>query len=54
MIVPPANARLLARRITGSRLLRVPDGGHAFLFQNPAAKTRAFGAFLDAHEAPRS
>jgi pimeloyl-ACP methyl ester carboxylesterase len=54
VIVPPANARLLAHRIDKSKLLRVPDGGHAFLFQEPAAKARAFGAFLDVQEAPRS
>ncbi|WP_259314011.1 alpha/beta fold hydrolase [Capillimicrobium parvum] len=47
VIVPPGNAKLLARRIPHRTLMRVPDAGHAFLFQQPAAKAAAFDRFLD-------
>jgi pimeloyl-ACP methyl ester carboxylesterase len=47
VIVPPGNAKLLARRIKHRTLMRVPDAGHAFLFQDPAAKAGAFARFLD-------
>jgi len=47
VIVPPGNARLLAKRIRHHKLMRVPDAGHAFLFQEPTAKAAAFDRFLD-------
>ncbi len=47
VIVPPGNAKLLAKRIPHRTLMRVPDAGHAFLFQDPAAKAAAFARFLD-------
>src|SRR5690606_26056973 len=47
VIVPPGNARILARRIPNATVARYPDAGHAFLFQDPAAKAQAFAAFLD-------
>ncbi len=47
VVVPPGNARLLARRIQRATTLRFADAGHAFLFQRPVAKARAFAAFLD-------
>jgi pimeloyl-ACP methyl ester carboxylesterase len=47
VIVPPGNAKLLARRIPHRTVMRVPDAGHAVLFQEPAAKAGAFARFLD-------
>lgn len=47
VVVPPGNAKLLAKRIKHRTLMRVPDAGHAFLFQDPAAKAAAFARFLD-------
>jgi pimeloyl-ACP methyl ester carboxylesterase len=46
VIVPPANAQILLKRIPDAKALRVPDAGHAFLFQDPASTARAFIAFL--------
>jgi pimeloyl-ACP methyl ester carboxylesterase len=46
VIVPPGNARLLARRIPNVTRRTYRDAGHAFLFQDPAAKAQAFAAFL--------
>jgi pimeloyl-ACP methyl ester carboxylesterase len=47
VVVPPGNARLLARRIPNATAHRFPDAGHAFLFQEPAAKAGLMAAFLD-------
>ena len=44
--VPVANARLLHRRIRGSRLLIYPDAGHAFLIQHAATFAATVRAFL--------
>lgn len=46
-IVPPVNARLLLRRIPDAIGMRLPDAGHAFLFQNPTKTATAFARFLD-------
>ena len=46
VIVPPANAQILLKRIPDAKALRVPDAGHAFLFQDPVSTARAFTAFL--------
>jgi pimeloyl-ACP methyl ester carboxylesterase len=46
VIVPPANAKLLGARLPHATLRRYADAGHAFLFQEPTAKGRAFAAFL--------
>jgi pimeloyl-ACP methyl ester carboxylesterase len=46
VVVPPGNARLLARRIPNATAHRFPDAGHAFLFQEPAAKAGLMAAFL--------
>lgn len=46
MDVPVANARLLHRRIRGSRLLIYADAGHAFLIQHAAAFAATVRAFL--------
>jgi pimeloyl-ACP methyl ester carboxylesterase len=47
VIVPPANAQLLLRRIPHAVGVRMPDAGHAFLFQAPAKTAAAFAHFLD-------
>lgn len=52
VIVPPANAQLLITRIPHAVGLRVPDAGHAFLFQQPTATAVAFANFLDQRQAP--
>jgi pimeloyl-ACP methyl ester carboxylesterase len=36
-IMPPVNARILARRIPGARLTVLPDAGHAFPLERPDA-----------------
>jgi pimeloyl-ACP methyl ester carboxylesterase len=46
VIVPPVNSQRLLRRIPHAVGLRVPDAGHAFLFQNPAKVAAAFARFL--------
>jgi pimeloyl-ACP methyl ester carboxylesterase len=46
-IVPPINARLLLARIPHAIGMRVPDAGHAFLFQDPTKTAAAFARFLD-------
>jgi pimeloyl-ACP methyl ester carboxylesterase len=51
VVVPPGNARLLARRIPHATAHRFADAGHAFLFQDPAAKASMMAAFLDARAA---
>jgi pimeloyl-ACP methyl ester carboxylesterase len=47
VVVPPGNARLLARRIPHATAHRFADAGHAFLFQDPAAKAGLMVAFLE-------
>jgi pimeloyl-ACP methyl ester carboxylesterase len=47
VIVPPANAQLLLKRIPHAIGMRVPDAGHAFLFQEPTKTATAFADFLD-------
>jgi pimeloyl-ACP methyl ester carboxylesterase len=47
VVVPPGNARLLARRIPHATAHAFADAGHAFLFQDPAAKAAAMVRFLD-------
>jgi pimeloyl-ACP methyl ester carboxylesterase len=48
VVVPPANAKLLLRRLPNATALRVPDAGHAFLFQQPAQTAAVFARFLNA------
>lgn len=40
-IVPPDNARILAARIPGARLMLLPGAGHAFPLEQPGALPRA-------------
>ncbi|HEX9040382.1 MAG TPA: alpha/beta hydrolase [Trebonia sp.] len=45
---PAVNATVLAGQIAGSTLVRYPDAGHAFLFQDQAAFIPAVESFLSA------
>lgn len=45
-IIPPQNSRLLAERIPGARLTEVPNAGHAFPLEDPAALPRAVSRAL--------
>jgi poly(3-hydroxyalkanoate) depolymerase len=45
-IVPVVNARILAARIPGARLVTVPGGGHLFLLTRPEAMARLITDFL--------
>lgn len=47
VIIPPANAFLLASRIPGSWLIRLP-GGHSNMYQYPQTFSRCLLAFLEA------
>jgi pimeloyl-ACP methyl ester carboxylesterase len=47
VIIPPANSLLLASRITGSSLVRLP-GGHSNMYQYPGSFSRYLLAFLEA------
>ncbi len=47
-IVPVANARILAARIPGARLVRVPGGGHLFLLTRPEEMAELITDFLRA------
>jgi pimeloyl-ACP methyl ester carboxylesterase len=44
--IRPPNARQLAGRVPGAKLLLFPDAGHAFLFQDAATFTRDVEAFM--------
>ncbi len=46
VVTPPANSRLIAAAIPGARLVLVPDAGHSFVFQRPAATARLIDTFL--------
>jgi poly(3-hydroxyalkanoate) depolymerase len=45
-IIPPANGRILARLIPGSRLVIVPGGGHLFLIEQAEEAARHVIDFL--------
>ncbi len=45
-VIPPENARILARRIDGARLVEVPGAGHGLQYQCPEAFSRAVLDFL--------
>jgi pimeloyl-ACP methyl ester carboxylesterase len=47
VVVPPANAKLLLRRLPHATPMKVANAGHAFLFQSPAPRAAAFAHFLD-------
>ncbi len=47
VVVPPANARGLARRIAGARPRIYPGAGHAFLIQDRARFAEVVAALLD-------
>jgi pimeloyl-ACP methyl ester carboxylesterase len=47
VVTPPANSRLIASTVPGSRLRLVAGAGHAFLFQDPSGTARLLAGFLD-------
>jgi poly(3-hydroxyalkanoate) depolymerase len=51
-IVPPINAKILARCIPHARLHIVTGGGHLFLLERPAEAARLISDFLDGSSVP--
>jgi 3-oxoadipate enol-lactonase len=47
-LIPPANAKLIAARIPGARLVLIPHASHVFETDQPAAAHQAILAFLTA------
>jgi pimeloyl-ACP methyl ester carboxylesterase len=47
VVAPPANGRILARRIPNATKRAFADAGHAFLFQQPTRKAALFARYLD-------
>lgn len=45
-IVPPAQARLIARRISGAELARIAGAGHMLFAERPAEYRRVLGEWL--------
>ena len=45
-IVPPINARILARRIPNAELEIVPDAGHLLLLEHAEAVSERIATFL--------
>ncbi len=52
VVTPPANSRLIAAAVPGSRLTMVDGAGHSALFQDPAGTARLVTDFLDGGQAP--
>lgn len=46
VVIPPENAEILAKRITGARLARFPGAGHGLQYQSPDAFVRVLLEFL--------
>jgi pimeloyl-ACP methyl ester carboxylesterase len=49
-LIPAANARLLAAKIPGARLVLIPDAGHIFETDQPGEAQRAVLEFLSAQK----
>ena len=47
-LIPPANAKLIADRIPGAKLVLIPHAGHIFETDQPAATHHAILEFLAA------
>jgi pimeloyl-ACP methyl ester carboxylesterase len=45
-VVPPGNADLMAKKITQSEIVLIPDTGHMFPIENPAAAADAIKEFI--------
>lgn len=48
-LVPASNADIIARRISGSKLVKVPHAGHVFMTDRPEEAQQAMTEFLVAH-----
>ena len=46
IVIPPRNSDALAELWAGARVERVPDGGHAFMAQQPERVARTIVSFL--------
>jgi pimeloyl-ACP methyl ester carboxylesterase len=46
VVIPPVNARKMARTITGAKVVIYPDAGHMFLFQDATAWVARVNRFL--------
>jgi pimeloyl-ACP methyl ester carboxylesterase len=46
VVIPPPNARKMARAIAGAKVVIYPDAGHMFLFQDAKAWTARVNTFL--------
>ena len=46
-VIPPANSDILAERIPGARLLKIPQAGHNFFNEKPEETAVAILSFLD-------
>jgi pimeloyl-ACP methyl ester carboxylesterase len=53
-LVPPENAKLIAGRIPGAKLLMIPDASHIFTTDQPAAAHAAILDFLGAQAMRKS
>jgi pimeloyl-ACP methyl ester carboxylesterase len=45
-VVPPGNAELMASKIADARVKIIPDTGHIFPLEDPAATAKALIEFL--------
>ena len=51
-LIPPQNSELIAARIAGSKLVKIPHASHMFLTDQPEPAQRAILDFLATHNAP--
>ena len=51
-LIPPQNSDLLAARIPGSKLVKIPRASHLFMTDQPESSERAILEFLAAHNSP--
>ena len=51
-LIPAANADLIASRIPGSKLVKIPQASHIFMTDQPTAAHQAMLEFLAAHATP--
>ena len=46
LLIPPSNSDVLAERIPGAKLVKVPGGSHGFNFETPDVFNREVLEFL--------
>jgi pimeloyl-ACP methyl ester carboxylesterase len=52
-LIPPENAKILAERIKGARLVMLPHASHVFITDQTEATVRAITEFLQARSSER-